>query len=447
MTEDPTPITRREFVVTSTHAAAALSVPLLSAHEAHSAAIGSKKQRVAIVGTGIRGTQTWGRELLRDNSDRVELVALCDINPKRVEASKRIIGTAAPTFVDFDRMLKEVKPDAVIVTTKDSTHHEMIVRALQSGCDVITEKPMTTDAAKCQMILAAEKQAGRKLTVAFNYRFSARAEKVKELLMANAIGTVTSVDFHWYLDTRHGADYFRRWHAYRKNSGSLFVHKATHHFDLINWYLEADPIEVFAHGDLRNYGRNGVFRGRTCRDCAFKDRCKFYWDMTKDPVLKSLYAECESADGYLRDACVYREDIDIYDTMTAQVKYGNGTLLSYSLNACMPYEGHAMAFNGTEGRLEIRSYERQPWKPALTEEIRLTKNFGGTEIVPVTLTEGGHGGADPRLRRLTFNPELPDPYRQRAGSRAGALSILIGIAAVQSIEGGKPVKIADLVSL
>src|SRR5262249_24824084 len=161
--------------------------------------------------------------------DHVELVGLCDINAKRVAASKRLIGTGAPVFTEFDRMLRDVKPDAVIITTKDATHHEQIIRALQAGCGVITEKPMTTDEARCRMILDAEKAAGRQITVAFNYRFSARAQKMKELLLANAIGPITSVDFHWYLDIHHGADYFRRWHAYKRNSGSLLVHKATHH--------------------------------------------------------------------------------------------------------------------------------------------------------------------------------------------------------------------------
>jgi hypothetical protein len=46
---------------------------------------------------------------------------------------------------------------------------------------------------------------------------------------------------------------------------------------------------------------------------------------------------------------------------------------------------------------------------------------------------------------MIFHPELPDPLRQRAGSRAGAMSILTGIAAVRSVESGKPVMIADLV--
>jgi predicted dehydrogenase len=304
---------------------------------------------------------------------------------------------------------------------------------------------MTIDEKKCQAILDAEKRTGRKVIVAFNYRYSNTAQKIKELLMSGAIGAITSVDFHWYLDTRHGADYFRRWHAYRANSGSLWVHKATHHFDLINWYLDADPVEVSAYGALRKYGKNGKFRGKTCRNCAHKSQCQFFWDLTKEKDMISLYADAESEDGYFRDACVFREDIDIFDTMVAQVRYSNGAMMSYSLNAFMPYEGYHLAFNGLDGRIEVRVYERQPWETKREDAIRFTRNFGKSEVIVLPYAEGGHFGADPRLMEMIFNPEKPDPLKQRAGSRAGAMSLLTGVAAVRSIDSGGPVKISNLV--
>jgi predicted dehydrogenase len=411
------------------------------------ASVNTKKKRVALVGTGHRGSGTWGRDLLREKADYVEMVGLCDINHKRAEVAKQLIGTDAPTFTDLDRMLRETNPDLLIVTTRDSSHHEQIVRGLEFGIDVLTEKPMTTDEVKCQQILDAEKKAGRKVTVGFNYRYSPTAEKIKDLLMNNAIGRVTSVDFHWYLDTRHGADYFRRWHAFKRYSGTLYVHKSTHHFDLVNWYLDAEPVEVFAMADLKHYGRHGTFRSAKCRGCPHQSKCRFYRDILKEPRLKALYVDCESVDGYFRDGCVFREEIDIYDTMTAQVRYNNGVLLSYSVHTFMPVEGYHLAFNGMNGRLELRQYERQPWKVPPVDEIRLTKNFGASEIIPVAYRRGGHFGADPKLKDMLFKPGTPDPYKQRAGSRAGAMSILTGVAAVRSVESGQPVRIDSLVRL
>ena len=165
---------------------------------------------------------------------------------------------------------------------------------------MLTEKPLTTDETKAQAILDAERKSGRNLIVGFNYRWSPYATKIKELLANNTIGKITSVDFHWYLNTYHGASYFRRWHGYKDKGGSLWVHKATHHFDLINWWLDSDPEEVFALGDLEHYGKNGPFRGSNCRSCEFKDKCDYYFDINKDKRLMDLYVNNEQYDGYKR---------------------------------------------------------------------------------------------------------------------------------------------------
>ena len=71
--------------------------------------------------------------------------------------------------------------------------------------------------------------------------------------MNGTIGDVFSVHFEWLLNTKHGADYFRRWHRDKRNSGGLLVHKSTHHFDLVNFWLGTQPKTVFAMGDLRFY--------------------------------------------------------------------------------------------------------------------------------------------------------------------------------------------------
>ncbi len=132
---------RREFIAESSAALAATSL----SRSALRAEPSQRKLKMAIVGTGSRGSFTWGREVVTGYSDVVEIVGLCDHNGKRVEASKKLIGTSAPTFRDFDRMIKETRPDAVIVTTVDSAHARYIIRAMELGCDVISEKPLCTD--------------------------------------------------------------------------------------------------------------------------------------------------------------------------------------------------------------------------------------------------------------------------------------------------------------
>lgn len=62
--------------------------------------------------------------------------------------------------------------------------------------------------------------------------------------------------------------------------------------------------------------------------------------------------------------------------MTAAIKYSNDAIVSYSLNTYMPIEGYAPAFNGDNGRLEVRDYERQPFDVAEETERYLIRNIG-----------------------------------------------------------------------
>jgi len=425
------------------------------------------KLKVALVGTGVRGTSFWGRRLVEQYSDILEFVGLSDINPGRLQYGKEYMKVDCPTFLDFDEMVKTTKPDLIIVTTKDSTHHEFIIKALEMGCDVLTEKPMTTDEIKCQQIIDAEKRSDRKLIVGFNYRWSPYMTKIKELLSENSIGRVTSVDFHWYLNTYHGASYFRRWHGLMNSGGSLWVHKATHHFDLLNWWIDSDPSEVFAYGALEHYGSNGTFRGENCRSCPHKSDCKFHWDITKSKRNMDLYVNHEHHDGYIRDNCLFRNEIDIYDKMSAQIKYANDVIVNYSLTTYSPYEGWKIAFNGMDGRIEawldIPYYENMGMsqedlhaaemakgsnKDMVTKPIILHKNWNDFDQQEVTYNRRGHGGGDQRLQNKIFkNPENPDPLKHAAGLRDGAMSVLIGVAARKSIQSGQAIKIGDLTDL
>jgi len=400
-----------------------------------------------LAGTSYRGLAMYAKPISQLFQDSARLVGVFDPNPLRAKVVSNRSGNP-PIFGDFDQMLAQTKPDCVIVTTVDRYHHEYIIRAMDAGCEVITEKPMTIDAEKCRAILAAEQRTGRKLTVTFNYRFTPFTTRIKEAIQSGVIGKILSVDFEWLLDTSHGADYFRRWHSHMQNSGGLLVHKATHHFDLINWWINDEPATVFGLGELKFYGPKRTERGVNCRTCSHTDTCEFYWDATTDPDIKAIYLDTEQADGYLRDRCVFRDEIDIYDTMAVTVAYRGGPFLSYSLTAHSPYEGWRMAINGAGGRLEAEEIEsgfRERVSP--TMQFRVFNRKGDMITHDVPKATGGHGGSDEVLLKHLFSgKDIPDPLGHMAGSRAGAMSILIGVAANQSIKTGQAVKIDDLLA-
>lgn len=405
------------------------------------------KKKYALVGCGGRAYSMFAEPLVTRHAGSSELVGLCDINPGRMEVYQKGLGRKIPTFTDFEKMMTTVKPDRVLVATKDALHHTFILKALRHHVDVITEKPMTTDAEKCLEILREEKKSGRNVTVTFNMRFVPYLARIKEFLSKKVIGKILSVDFQYQLDRRHGADYFRRWHRRKENSGGLLIHKSTHHFDVVNWFLDAEPAEVYSTGALQFYGPQRAERGMNCRNCQHTKSCEFYFDINSQTEHgfsvnnKTLYAEVEHHDGYLRDGCVFSDEIDIEDTMHVLVRYKNNVRMSYSLIAHSPYEGWRLALNGTEGRLEAEEWHTGPFVRKDEKDIRIHRPGKTMEVISVPTASGGHGGGDERLRSMLFGEGGADPLGQMAGSRAGAHSLLIGASANTSMRTGLSVKI------
>ncbi len=437
------------------------------------------KTRYAFVGTGGRAI-SFIEPLVTTYREANELVALCDLSPARMAYYNGLMTSAwgsapVPAYPHdrFDAMLRDTRPDVVFVCTTDATHHEYIVRALRAGCDVITEKPLTIDAAKCKSILDAVKDTGRRVRVAFNYRWAPFRTKVKELLAAGTIGRVHSVNLEYLLDTNHGADYFRRWHAQADVSGTLLVHKSTHHFDLVNWWLDAIPSQVFAFGDLVFYGKkNAEARGDgalaaypryTGHPEAKSD--PFYLNLEESEPFRKLYLAGESDSGYVRDRNVFRDDITIFDQMSLNVRYRTGQVLTYSLTCYSPREGMRVCFNGDRGRLEYHEFigthmnravrpgdfklDEKPGAEAEGEWIKVYPHFKNSYLVPVDAQHGPHGGADEILCRSFYDPTSPstDPLGRFAGHEQGAASILVGISGVESIRRNQPVTLLDLVPL
>jgi len=452
---------RRALLKTAGAAAVGLSVIAQAA---------AARRRYVNVGVGSRSRMyltAITKTFARDN----ELVGICDTNPGRLDTALNFIkpnlaqAKVKPPkkylAADFDKMLQELKPDCVIVTCPDGFHHDYIVRSLDAGCDVLTEKPLTTTPEKAQQIVDACKRNNKHLRVLFNYRYSPPRTQVKDLLMSNAIGDIMSVDFHWMLNTLHGADYFRRWHSNKDISGGLMIHKATHHFDLVNWWLGSEPEIVLANGKREFYTpkmarRMGLESSHErCRTCPEKAKCTFYLDIESDPNFKALYLDNEKYDSYYRDRCVFRPEISIEDTMNVIVKYKTGATLSYSLNAFNAWEGYTIAFNGTKGRLEHSIVEGGATSAGAANYQNEDRDLVTTRVIPLRgrpeeikpwTGEGGHGGGDDVMLAEVFGTSEPDKYLRRADERAGLYSCLIGASANKSFVSGGAVKIADLVS-
>lgn len=442
----------------------------------------SGKARIALIGTGGR-SEMYIRAIFGKHADTTELVAFSDVNPGRVEFYQKLIqelGASGPVEsfdpADLTAFIQDNNIDRVVVTTPDYTHADYIVEALHAGADVVVEKPLTIDAEGCRRITQAVHETGRNVVVTFNYRYSPRNSALKEIIQSGVIGKVTSIDFSWVLDTVHGADYFRRWHREKKNSGGLLIHKASHHFDLVNWWIDDVPGRVFASGGLKFYGdKNAAERGlgprpeRGTPDAdapATAEKDPFTLDLREDERLKALFLDNEHYDGYRRDQDVFTEGITIEDNLALVVEYQGGPRLSYSLNAHSPWEGYRVAVNGTEGRAELEVVERAAVEsstdkktvvdPSATpieeddairrngERLVVQRHWEAAYEVPIVNGEGGHGGGDELLLSDLFNGPGEDPLGRPSGYLDGLRSVSVGIAGNRSLESSLPVRIEDL---
>jgi predicted dehydrogenase len=431
-------------------------------------------ERYALIGTGHRA-HMYLEAIRGEHADVAELVAWSDTNPGRLdfyEAEFVADGTPVPLRFapdELERTIAEQRIERVIVTSPDFTHAELVSRSLLAGADVVVEKPITIGAEGLRQIASAIEQSGRSVVTTFNYRYSPRNSALRELIQSGAIGDVTSVHFEWVLDTVHGADYFRRWHRDKQSSGGLLIHKASHHFDLVNWWIDASPSRVYASGGLRFYGaENATARGlgaRTARNTAAGD--PFVLDMAADPRLKGLYLDNEHLDGYVRDRDVFDEGITIEDNLALLVDYDSGATMSYSLNAHSPWEGYRVSVNGTEGRAELEVIERgavligddgvvvvdpsatpsdepgDDLRPA-GERLVLQRHWEAAVEVPIPDGIGSHGGGDAYLLDHVFNRVTSDPLGRPAGYADGVKAVSVGIAGNLSLATGAPVLIDSL---
>lgn len=403
-------------------------------------------KKYAIVGAGSRGYLMYAKPIYQKFSDVAKLVGVYDTNYKRAELLSKNLDNTVPIYKSYEEMLEKSKPDAVIVAPPDCYHHEYIIKALEAGCDAICEKPMTIDAKKANAILEAEKRTKKKVIVTFNVRCGAFVTKIKELVQSGVIGDVLSVHFEWLLDTVHGADYFRRWHRRLENSGGLLVHKSTHHFDMVNWIIGQDPVAISAFGTKRFYGPTTKQKGQRCLTCEYKEECPYYINI-ESSYYKEMYFDCEDADGYYRDRCIFDEEIDIYDSMSVNVKYSGDAIMSYSLTAHSPYEGYKLCINGTEGRIEAETLTggtQDTFAGATNNSLKVYNRKGEEIIINIPIQKGSHGGADDVLQKLLFKADT-DTHGYIAGSRAGVMSLIIGAAANKSIEQGKTMMVGDLI--
>ncbi|HYP16884.1 MAG TPA: Gfo/Idh/MocA family oxidoreductase [Opitutus sp.] len=190
----PAPLTRRQFVgQLSLAAVAALALPR-SVRAAEDGVSGGKKLGVALLGLGSYAQHQLAPALRETKHCR--LAGIITGTPGKIERWQKRFGVPARSayrYEDMERVAEDPDIDIVYVVTPPGTHREFVVRAAAAGKHVICEKPMAPTVRECDEMIAACREAGRKLSIGYRLEFEPRHIEMERLARDPAFGPFTKM--------------------------------------------------------------------------------------------------------------------------------------------------------------------------------------------------------------------------------------------------------------
>jgi len=258
------------------------------------------------------------------------------------------------------------------------------------------------------------------------------------VLTEGQLGKLLTIEANEYY--HGGRTYFRRWNRLRNFGGGLWITKACHDFDLLNWFSGGQPTRVFATSSL-SYYKPKQEASTHCRNCPLKDNCRDFYDI-KDPKASGWSKEfdelaqiIEEATGEWRDLCLFNSDKDTFDNGIAVVDYDNDVRATYTVNVVSARDTRQMRLMGTEGGAEGDMAEGT---------VTVWKRYTGEKTVYDLKDKmaSGHGGADDQILSDFFEC-CRTGKNPRSNWSDGRLSLKVGLGARQSCDLRCPIELND----
>ncbi len=250
-------LTRRHFIARSSTAAIYLGTV------GSSLAVPVDKQptlKVGIIGSGDRGK---GLARLIQNTDGLEVGAMCDIIPFRLQNAKDYGDSSTKYFSDYRKLLDEKEIDAAIICTPFNMHADMAVEALDAGKHVYCEKTMAYGFDSTRKLVNAARNSKKIFQTGHQYHSSRLYHHVYDLVNQGHLGEISLIEGKW---NRNG-DWRRpvpdpqwermiNWRMYREYSGGLTAELCSHQIDFSNWIFGSHPVKVSGFGGV-DYWKDG----------------------------------------------------------------------------------------------------------------------------------------------------------------------------------------------
>ncbi|GBG08960.1 hypothetical protein PAT3040_03577 [Paenibacillus agaridevorans] len=371
--------------------------------------------RIGVIGYGARIEMVV--EQLLNLHMGVELTAITDINIDKVRrqlADKGRNFAGIPIYADADEMLDKEKLDGVMIGTRCSLHTFMAKKVFRRNLPLFLEKPVATTMEDLQSLKAAGAASSSEVVVSFPLRNTPLVKLVKEIIDSGKLGRIEHVQA--VNNVPYGSIYFHDWYRNEKETGGMFLQKATHDFDYINYLIGLKPVSVCAVKSKQ------IFKGDKPNGLYCKD-CEEYHTCPESPfVLKNFKSEQSHG-----EMCSFAEDTGNEDSGSAIVIYESGMHVAYSQNFFVR-KGAAKRgarLIGYEGTVEF------DWG---TDEVHVyMHSTPRVETYKVDSSQLSHSGGDIALA-INFLKVMQGKERSNTPLDAGLLSALICLKAKESAE-------------
>ncbi|UQZ82593.1 Putative oxidoreductase YteT precursor [Paenibacillus konkukensis] len=332
---------------------------------------------IGVIGYGTRIKGVIQNEL-KKLDPHLQIAGLVDPDPAKHEEARQAGSEQVRIFETPEAMLADMNLDGIIIGTRCSLHTSMALKVLPSGLPLFLEKPVATSLEDALRLKRGYESSGnRKTVVSFPLRVTTIVHWVKEIIDSGKIGTVEHVQA--VNNVPYGNVYFQGWYRDEEETGGLFLQKATHDFDYINYVLGMQPESVAAMVSKQIFKGNKP-AGLRCTECGDNKTCPESTAFRTDK-LREEWAYC-----------CFAEDTGNEDSGSALIRYESGMHVSYSQNFFARNQAAARGarFFGYKGTLEFDFYTGII-KVYMHHSTRVeTYEFGGGE---------GHFGGDAALMR------------------------------------------------
>lgn len=354
-------LTRRELICSLS--AAALAPTSLSGFAMQSRVDDADRQtsmtrdsspvRLGVIGPGSRGKELV-RSLLRVPG--VQITAAADVYDPRFDQLDAVCGYKVARHTDYRALCDRKDLDAIVVATPLGLHGAHALAAIESGHHVYCEKTMTYRAEESDKLVAAVAKSKKIFQAGHQYRYSPWIRAALARVAQGEIGTVTHIQGYWHRnndwrrpvpaqDPGGKLEHLINWRLYHPWSLGLIAELATHHIDLANWILDANPTTAIASGSICTYHDGRETDDNVQVVLGYPGGRRFIFTSMLNNAMRGdqlwVYGTKGSLNLTLQDATFYYEPAKVTKPASAGKNEEKGvtTTASYRPGGEMPYRG------------------------------------------------------------------------------------------------------------